>query len=120
MEGNHCFNPATGCESAVLVKPVIEYSHDDGCSVTGGYVYRGRSTKLSGTYIFGDYCTGVIWGAKREPGGDWTSTLLLSPGFPISSFGQDGAGEVYVVDYNGAIHRIDDGPVRKRPARPNR
>ncbi|MCM2316645.1 MAG: PQQ-dependent sugar dehydrogenase, partial [Thermoanaerobaculia bacterium] len=99
MEGTHCYNPATGCDNDALVKPILEYSHDDGCSVTGGYVYRGRSARLSGTFVYGDFCTGTIWGATRGEGGAWTSTILLSPGIPISSFGQDAAGEVYVVDY---------------------
>ena len=117
MEGTHCYSPAFGCDSDALVKPVIEYSHDDGCSVTGGYVYRGRSARLTGTYIYGDYCSGTIWGATRDAGGTWSSTILLTPGFPISSFGQDAAGEVYVVGYNGSIHRLDDRSVRRRPVR---
>lgn len=120
MEGTHCYSPAFGCDSDALTKPILEYSHDDGCSVTGGYVYRGRIERLRGTFVYGDYCTGVIWGATRNAGGAWASTILLSPGFPISSFGQDAAGEVYVVNYNGSILRLDDTSVRRRPVRPSK
>lgn len=117
MEGSHCFNPPSGCDDGTLVKPIIEYSHADGCSVTGGYVHRGRSGRLHGLYLYGDFCTGFIRGATRDAGGAWTSTTLFDAGFPISSFGQDGFGEVYVLDYGGRLYRIDDRDVRRRPAR---
>ncbi|MGK2858399.1 MAG: PQQ-dependent sugar dehydrogenase [Thermoanaerobaculia bacterium] len=119
MEGAHCFAPPSDCESGSLVKPILEYSHDDGCSVTGGYVHQGRSGRLRGTFIYGDFCTGVIWGATRSAAGMWSSRILLTPAIPISSFGQDAAGEVYVVNYNGSILRIDEAPVRRRPVRPS-
>ncbi len=120
MEGMHCYQPSTGCDDGTLVKPVAEYSHAEGCSVTGGYVYRGKSSRLNGTYIYGDYCTGVIKGAVRDGSGRWTSSVLLTPRFNITSFGQDEAGEVYVVNYAGTVLRIDDTRIRRRPARPSR
>ena len=81
MEGAHCFHPATGCARPGLTLPVYEYSQAQGCSVTGGYVYRGGSLiDLKGTYIFADYCAGTIWA--------------------VSSFGEDEAGELYVLDYS--------------------
>ncbi|MBI2212288.1 MAG: PQQ-dependent sugar dehydrogenase [Acidobacteria bacterium] len=120
MEGNHCFNPSSGCDDGSLVKPIIEYSHSEGCSVSGGYVYRGKSSYLLGKYIYGDFCTGFIRSATRDAAGSWSTALLFNAGFPISSFGQDGFGEVYVLSYNGAIYRIDDLSVRRRPARPVR
>ncbi len=105
MEGAHCY--LAGCNSQGLTLPVAEYSHADGCSVTGGFVYRGRASPgLRGIYLYGDYCSGRIWGVERQ-GSQRTSRLLLSSGFSISSFGEDEAGEIYVANAaNGTIHRI--------------
>ena len=90
------------------VKPIAEYSHSSGqCSVTGGYVYRGvRIPALSGFYLFGDYCTGRIWTLVRF-GGTWRMSQVRDTAFLISSFGEDDAGELYVVDLNGAVYRFD-------------
>ena len=106
MEGLHCFR--AGCSAVGLSLPVAEYSHADGCSVTGGFVYRGRvSPGLRGTYIYGDYCSGRIWGLERQ-GSEWVQRPLLSSGFSISTFGEDEAGEVYIANAgNGTIHRIE-------------
>ncbi len=102
MEGTHCFNPATGCGRQGLTEPVHEYSQSQGCSVTGGHVYRGPAlAELAGTYVFADYCAGTIWGLFREAGGGWSRTTLLESGFAISSFGEDEAGGLYVLDYSG-------------------
>ena len=113
MEGTRCFNPSSNCNPGNLVLPVIEYDHDFGCSVTGGYVYRGtRSPRLSGMYIYGDYCSRMIWGAKQNAAGALESQLLItSPGL-ISTFGEDVNGEVYVADHGGGqLYRIvDTGP----------
>lgn len=124
MEGTHCFNPGSNCNDGTLVLPVIEYDHSgDACSVTGGSVYRGgRSPRLHGTYIYGDLCTGVIWGSVRNASnGTITTRTLIDTDFSISTFGEDFLGEIYVADYNGGtIHRIVDtkptGP-RRRAAR---
>jgi glucose/arabinose dehydrogenase len=109
MEGNHCFDPAT-CDpaSSGLVLPVAEYDHSQGCSVTGGYVYRGvQFPALSGIYFYGDYCSGIIWGLRHESDGTWSKAELLSSGFTISSFGQDEVGEVYLVQHRtGEIFQI--------------
>jgi glucose/arabinose dehydrogenase len=113
MEGSHCFIPSSNCNTGTLVLPVIEYDHDEGCSVTGGYVYRGtRSPRFAGTYLYGDFCSGRIWGATRNANGTVTSRQLLDVTFNISTFGQDVNGEIYVADYsNGALYRIvDDRP----------
>jgi glucose/arabinose dehydrogenase len=118
MEGTHCYSPATGCDDGTLVKPIIEYPHGDGCSVTGGYVYRGKSSTLYGTYLYADFCTGFVRGATRNSLGAWGSREVFAAGFPISSLGQDGFGEVYVLDYNGSLYRIDDRSAKRRPARP--
>jgi glucose/arabinose dehydrogenase len=108
MEGTHCFEPATDCNPGGLVLPIAEYDHSLGCSITGGYVYRGtRYPQLVGIYLFGDYCSGRIWGLRREPSGEWRMELLLESQVQISSFGEDAAGEIYVVGYNdGAIYHV--------------
>ncbi len=108
MEGRHCFEPRSGCDPTGLDLPIWEYGHDVGCSITGGYVYRGkRLPELVGAYLFGDYCSGRIWALRREPAGLTVSTLLES-GLAISSFGEDESGEIYVCDHlNGRVFRID-------------
>ncbi|HEX8254612.1 MAG TPA: PQQ-dependent sugar dehydrogenase [Thermoanaerobaculia bacterium] len=111
MEGTHCFNPTSNCSDGSLIEPVIEYDHSEGgCSVTGGYVYRGvRNRRLSGMYIYGDFCSGQIWGATRGQDGRFVSRELLNAPFLISTFGEDAAGELYVADYrNGNLFRLVD------------
>jgi glucose/arabinose dehydrogenase len=89
--------------------PVAQYTHDEGCSVTGGSVYRGKEISgLEGIYLFGDFCTGALWGLKRE-GGDWALGRFNKTPFMISSFGEDEAGELYLVDYGGTVQRITAG-----------
>ncbi|MBI3952289.1 MAG: PQQ-dependent sugar dehydrogenase [Acidobacteria bacterium] len=106
-EGFHCFSPPDNCNQTGLTLPIHEYSHEEGCSVTGGYVYRGSQIpNLVGTYVFGDYCSGTIWGLKRDASGQWTRTELLRTNLSISSFGEDEAGEVYVIDLRGDVYRI--------------
>ena len=74
----YCFEPESGCDSSGLILPVAEYDHGQGCSITGGYVYRGsRYPQMTGMYFFGDFCTGNIWGLRGEPSGEWTAALLL-------------------------------------------
>jgi len=98
MEGNHCYNPETNCDSEGLKMPILEYAHvDNACSVTGGYRYRGKRTKMVGTYFYGDYCNGHIWGATMEENGTWTTELVKeSSGLFITSFGEDILGHIYV------------------------
>jgi glucose/arabinose dehydrogenase len=110
MEGTACFNPSSGCNDGTLTLPIIEYDHSLGCSITGGYRYRGTgSPSLFATYLFGDYCSGRIWGATEAGGGVWTMTQLLGTSLKISTFGEDETGELLVAHYdavNGAIYRI--------------
>jgi glucose/arabinose dehydrogenase len=107
MEGNHCF--ISGCSPELYVPAISEYSHSDGCSVTGGYVYRGTfDPGLDGTYFYGDYCSGKIWGLRKSGEGVWTSDLWFETSLKISSFGEDEAGELCVVDHNGGIYRIKE------------
>ena len=100
MEGSACFEPAPGCITTGMTLPIIEYSHALGCSVTGGYRYRGADPSFYGTYFYGDYCSGRVWGATFN-GSAWTSTELTDAAFNISTFGEDEAGELYVADLNG-------------------
>jgi glucose/arabinose dehydrogenase len=118
MEGAHCFNPSSNCNPGNLVLPVIEYNHSVGCSVTGGYVYRGtRNPRLVGQYIYGDFCSGRIFGATRSTSGAVTTQQLLDVTFNVSTFGEDVAGEIYVGDYsNGILYRLVDS----RPLSPRR
>ncbi len=93
-------------EAPGAVPPVTVYSHDHGCSVTGGFVYRGKEIPgLVGTYLYGDYCTGKMWGLQRS-GAEWKATELPKVDFNISSFGEDHAGEMYVVDHGGKVYRM--------------
>lgn len=92
-----------------VVMPIAQYSHSGtgGCSVTGGHVYRGEAIPdLVGTYFYGDWCTGTIWAASQNADGSWNARPVLESGLSISSFGEDEAGELYVVDYDGAILRF--------------
>jgi glucose/arabinose dehydrogenase len=107
MEGAHCFRPPVGCRSEGLELPIAEYDHSVGCSITGGYVYRGSHIEnLIGRYVFGDFCSGRIWTLTASESGDWTMQVLLDTSLSISSFGEDEQGELYVVDLNGAVYRI--------------
>jgi glucose/arabinose dehydrogenase len=104
-EGSHCYDADT-CDMSDLTAPVHEYGHDAGCSVTGGYVYRGTgSPGLFGVYLFGDYCSGRIWGLSRSSGA-WTATELADTELSIVSFGESASGEIYVVDIGGEIYRL--------------
>ena len=107
MEGLHCFG-AQSCEQSGLVLPVAEYDHSKGCSVTGGYVYRGSEyPMLQGVYIFGDYCTGIVWATIPNPDGSWNTTEMLESDVQISSFGEDENGELYVTDLSsGVIYQV--------------
>jgi hypothetical protein len=106
MEGSLCFLTPS-CSSAGLVLPVAEYDHSSGdCSVTGGYMYRGGAASLRGTYLYGDFCSGRIWGLRHN-GIAWENRLLLDSTLLISTFGEDESGDLHVADYaTGVIYRI--------------
>lgn len=108
-EGSACFNPATNCNTGGLTLPVVEYTHDNGaCSVIGGYVYRGQAIPANqGTYFYADFCAGFVRSFRFTNGSaserrDWPS--LATPS--ISSFGQDGLGELYLTTLTGTVFRI--------------
>jgi glucose/arabinose dehydrogenase len=108
LEGPACFNPAQGCvPPAGYSPPVMFYDHTEGVAIVGGYVYRGaKSPILRGIYVFGDL-SGKIWGLQKTAG-SWQRRLLLSPGFSLSTFGEDEAGTLYVINYgSGIVYEIE-------------
>ena len=108
IEGNHCYNPSSDCDTSGLTLPVWEYGHDEGgCSITGGYVYRGtKFPELYGKYIYGDYCSGSIWALSYDGVNPATNKLLLTADIEISSFGIDKDNEMYICDLNGMIYKL--------------
>ena len=101
MEGTDCFGGGD-CDRSDTVLPISGYTHDAGCSVTGGYVYRGSEfPALSGGYVFGDYCSGTIWGIDARAGSFTEPVELMQSGLSISSFGLDEGGELYLTDLDG-------------------
>ena len=112
MEGTACFNPSTACNDGTLKLPVLEYDHSLGCSITGGYRYRGlRFPQYAGRFFYGDFCSGRIWAATQS-GQTWSTAQLMDTTLSITSFGEDEAGELYVVHYgsgsNGTVQRVVD------------
>ena len=107
LEGFHTFNNDNKTDINSLTMPIMEYGREGGCSVTGGYVYRGEQFKqFDGTYFFGDFCTGNIWGLRNR-NGEWEYAKFLKTDHLISSFGQDQAGNVYVIDFiSGDIFKV--------------
>lgn len=115
LEGTHCYKPSVGCSTAGVVSPVYEYDHTNGdCSVTGGYVYRGaRAPSFVGRYFFGEYCGEWIRSFKMQAGvatdvRDHTADFGTLPG--ITSFGEDGRGEMYITLQSGQVYRIAPQP----------
>jgi glucose/arabinose dehydrogenase len=115
-EGAHCFEPASGCQTAGLIDPVAEYNHDRGFSVTGGYVYRGgQATVRAGRYVFGDF-GGMVAALEPDGAGGFEVEELVPQGcapegasgtLRISSFAEDLDGELYLLDYaRGQVHSL--------------
>ncbi len=110
MEGSHCYPAGSSCDRSGLVLPALEYSHSEGCSVTGGYVYRGSAIPgLRGHYFYADYCSGWIRSFRFADGSvadrrEWD----LGDVGRVSSFGEDAAGELYVISHGGAVYRLEE------------
>jgi len=104
FEGVHAYS-GTPAQDAKFEPPLAEYDHGKGCSVTGGYVYRGGMPEWNGIYLYGDYCTGTVWGLIRS-GGGWQDQALFGAVGNITSFGQDATGEVYIAADGGQILRL--------------
>ena len=110
-EGAHCFEPPQGCATAGLIDPITEYDRNAGVSVTGGYVYRGNAIPgLQGQYVYGDFGTGRIWIVPATSQQGAVGTEILDTSISISSFAEDDAGELYVIDYGGAVHQLVPPP----------
>ncbi len=112
MEGRHCYEPSSGCSQSGLMLPVLEYGHGEGCSVTGGFVYRGAAIPaLQGTYFYADYCAGWVRSFRYANNAateqqEWAFGALGN----ILSFGEDAAGELYILSANGTVYRIVVAP----------
>ncbi|MGC4097773.1 MAG: PQQ-dependent sugar dehydrogenase [Nitrospira sp.] len=109
MEGSACFNPSANCNNGGLTLPILDYSHDNGaCSITGGHVYRGQvMPAIQGTYFYADFCAGFVRSFRFNNGSAIDRTewpLLATPS--VTSFGQDGAGELYIISRAGNVFRI--------------
>ena len=116
-EGNHCFNPATGCDFKGITVPVYEYNHREGICIIGGYVYNGRQLPaLKSKYIFADW-TGLVFYLEKT-GNAWQKGKVILQNYPanlkITGFGEDPSGEVYVItnpdtgpnNSNGSVYKI--------------
>ena len=106
-EAGHCFR-SQSCDREGMVDPVVEYSHADGCSITGGYVYRGsRIPSLVGHYLYADYCRGWVR-SFRYDGGQVQDRAELGVGDvgQVLSFGEDSARELYILSSNGRVYRL--------------
>ncbi len=109
MEGSRCFRPA--CDPGAFEPPVAEYGRDMGCSITGGYVYRGqRVPDLRGVYLYADFCSGRIWGLRYDGERVTEQAQLARAEFQVPSFGEDEAGEVYVLGFDGGIYTFAGPP----------
>lgn len=109
MEGFHCFNPSSNCDTTGLTPPIWEYGHDDqgGYSITGGYVYRGnRLPELYEKYIYADFVSGRIWALTYDGQNPAENFLILNSGKTISTFGIDKNNELYILSFDGKIYRF--------------
>lgn len=108
LEGSHCFPHGSECDPEGLTVPVYEYSHRDGCSISGGVVYRGiELPELAGTYLFADFCQTWIRGLAPEGDSVRMQTIFPPTSLRVVAFGEDEAGEVYVVGLSGRIYRLE-------------
>ena len=110
MEGSNCFSPSSGCDTGGLVVPAIEYAHSDGCSVAGGYVYRGEAIpELAGRYFYSDYCGGWLRSFVYENGtatDQQDHTAEVGALTSVTSFGTDADGEIYVTTAGGDVWKL--------------
>lgn len=108
-EGSHPFE-GTSPQGVSMVAPIWEYDHTQGCSVTGGPVYRGAMPQWQGVYFYADFCSGTVWGLLRDEAGQWQNKTLFQTGGNLTSFGEDESGEIYLIDRSGTISRLVELP----------
>ena len=108
MEGRHCYSPSSGCNQTGLRLPVLEYDRSQGCSITGGFVYRGAAIpELAGHYFYSDYCNGWLASMTGDAASGFTTRRWTVPSVGrVTSFGEDAAHELYVVSAGGTVYRI--------------
>jgi glucose/arabinose dehydrogenase len=111
-EGAHCYNtanpssPLPSCQTAGLIDPILEYDHSLGCAVIGGFIYRGTMfPTLQGNYVYADECSGRVWRARPQ-GNGWATSEALDTTLNPSAFGEDEAGEMYLVDLSGGVYQV--------------
>jgi hypothetical protein len=112
-EGNHCYNPSSGCDFTGIELPVWEYDHSSsgGYSVTGGYVYHGSDAdELTNKYVYADYVNGNMW-ALSKVGNEYQNELLFNTSYNVSTFGVDEQNELYFASYGGSIYKFEGEPV---------
>lgn len=98
------FNP---CLPGPLTDPVLTYSHSVGCSVTGGFRYRGCIQGLRSMYVYADFCSGRIWFTTEDSPGEFSAGEWDDTSFAITTFGEDDTGELYLADRAGSILRFE-------------
>jgi glucose/arabinose dehydrogenase len=107
MEGNHCYNPSSGCPTSGLTLPVVEYPHDFGCAVIGGNVYRGSAYPLlKGGYVFSDECSGITWALAAGGSGPQALVQVAGASAGIAGYGESEAGELYAAALGGQLYRV--------------
>ncbi len=107
MEASLCFLPTSGCTTAGLETPVAEYGREDGCSVTGGFVYRGPGLpSLQGAYVYGDFCSSRVWGLRHDGTSVTEHLLLVDSELSITSFAEDALGNLYILSRNEGVYRL--------------
>jgi glucose/arabinose dehydrogenase len=110
FEGDEAFDNLKGAKASDFLAPVATYGRDDGCSVTGGYVYRGAAAPaLRGQYFYADYCSGKVWTLPATGTGKRAGRLVANVHTP-SSFGEDAAGELYITSFDGGLYRLTARP----------
>jgi len=110
LEGNHCFQPSSGCGTAGLIAPRVEYSHEFGCAIIGGYVYRGQAMpELDGWYVYGDFCSGRVWAVNAESDSG-AAIPIADTGASISSFALDASGELYLLTFDRGVLKLARKP----------
>jgi uncharacterized repeat protein (TIGR03806 family) len=118
-EGSHIFHAKRQAGPDPIKPPTAEHHHSEARSLTGGRVYRGtRLPELVGTYIYGDWSTGRVWGIKHDGTNVISHRELVDTPFNITGFGTDHAGELYVIDHGGGFYRLEPSTEADRPAQP--